>query len=139
MELIAGLSHRRSSTLRHLINDLGDLGSLLVVTAEAPQRRPGRKLKAGEVVQIVQLYRDGMAVGQIAHELGISKATVIRRIAESEEPKRVYRKVHGELLEEIRAQYLTGSSLRALAVKFSLTRGAIRDGLVTAGLEIRSR
>lgn len=139
MEIIAGLSSTRASSVRELLPTLGDLAALSPIADDLRIRHRGRRVKPGEVARLLELYRRGVSVGEIAAELDLGTATVLRKLAEHQEPSRPFRKVCGELLSEIRCRYEAGQSLRALADEFSVTRGAVRNGLVAAGVAIRSR
>lgn len=137
VETIAVLADRSLSTLLEETSRSEDFGVHLY-----PRARPRAvvHMLASELVdELVESYLTGASAGQLALQFKVSKATVLNHLERREVPKRVYRKVHGDLLDAAQELYESGGSLRSVAAEVGVTRGALRAALVLAGVVIRDR
>lgn len=119
----------------------------LGIRADAPGKREEvrndhrRKHTAVQEQEIVRLYRERVATGQIARQFGCSTATVkniVRRAGESVRPPGgQFRVWADEALAEIRRRYEAGESQTELAKVFETDQTKISRLLQKAGVESR--
>jgi hypothetical protein len=102
-------------------------------------RQPQRRLTGDQVDVLVAGYLHGDSAGQLAAKVGVGKVTVLRHLEQRNVLHRAYRKVHGDLLDRALGLYQAGRSLRSVATEIGVTRGAVGDALVLAGVAIRRR
>ena len=111
--------------------------------ADAPVRRPQtplpvrlRKLLASEVMQIVDAYRGGSTVGQVAQQFDIDRETV-RRILNQSGLVRRPRGLTADQADQAVALCAGGMSLAGIGVRFGVDAKNVRRRLLERGVEMR--
>lgn len=111
--------------------------------ADAPVRRPRtplpvrlRKLLASEVTQIVDAYRGGSTVGQVAVRFDIDRETV-RRILNQAGLVRRPRGLTAEQVDEAVTLYAGGMSLARIGVRFGVNAKNVQRRLLERGVVMR--
>ena len=98
-----------------------------------------RQLSSEQIEELIRRYLEGSSAGQLAQQFEVAKSTVINYLEREQVERRPYRKVHGDLLDQARNLYESGNSLRTVSAELGVTRGAVRDALLLAGVKIRNR
>ena len=87
------------------------------------------RLDQSQVSRLLNEYTAGATAPELATRFGINESTVYAHLARHEAPFRVYRKLHGPLLDRGRALYVEeGLSLRAVAAELGISRTALTSG-----------
>lgn len=94
-----------------------------------------------DVDKAVELYLSGLTVRQVADALGVKQNSSIRsRLTQRGielRPRVTTTRRHNHPVEKVAADYLAGASMRALAVKYSASKGTVKKILVAQGVTLR--
>lgn len=88
-------------------------------------------LSASEVDRLVDDYRSGAGVKDLAERYGVHRATVSAHLTRREVPRRRPGLGVEEAAEAVRL-YLSGASMRALSRSLRVSRHAVRAALIEA-------
>ncbi len=114
----------------------GDGETLSVPT----QRQKQVRLRTDQVDELVDLYLAGALQQELTARFGIHDTTLRAHLRRRGVLKqRPYRKLRGEMLEKAQTLYESGLSLRSVASEIGVSREAIRSGLLSSGVTLRSR
>jgi transposase-like protein len=126
-----------------LINPARDGRSSAGVSAFAqpnevdPRRyQMSRRLSSTEVTQLVELYRDGKSMRELAHKFGIHRVTV-SRLLKGEGVERRNRGLTADEIERAVKLYAEGKSLARIGEHFDVDRGTIWRQLRKRGIKMR--
>lgn len=106
-----------------------------------PSRIPVQvRLDEGEVEAVVEKYRAGRTLTQLATEFGVNQRTIATHLERCGVPRRVnLRKMTADDVVEAARRYRTGDSLAIVGAKFGVTASTLRRELLRAGVETRPR
>jgi len=110
-----------------------------VVQAWRAERQVQVRLSPKAVDDLIEAYLGGTPCARLAERFGVNESTVFSHLKRRGVERRPFRKLCGERLEHAKALYATGLSLRSVSSELGLSKEAVRSGLVSAGVEIRSR
>ena len=87
------------------------------------------RLDESQVAKLLAEHASGATAEELARRFGINRSTVYVHLGRHEAPHRLYRKLHGEMLERAKVFYVAeGRSLRAVATELGISRDALRSG-----------
>jgi len=126
--------------------DSGFAGDRTVIDEETRQlsnqpRRPvQRRLSNLEIDELVNVYRIGRALVDLAAQFGIDRRTVAAYLAARDVERRVNRrKMTDDDVGEAALRYRAGDSLAKVALAFNVDAATIRRELHRSGVAIRLR
>ena len=102
------------------------------------RRQVQRRLREPEIKAVLASYLAGATVYELADQHGIHRHTV-SEILERHGVVRRYQKLSVELVETASVLYQGGLSLTKIGVQLGLSAETVRQALMRAGLQIRSR
>lgn len=121
------------------------LRHLLQIEPEPPERskprtpkRVCKKLSPEDIRQLVEAYRSGQLVEQIANDLAIDQWTVQKHARRAALPRRSPR-LGPRQLEEARDLYESGRSLKWLGTHFNVSPETVRAAFIRNGIRLRKR
>jgi hypothetical protein len=138
VDLTQGLSHPRVelATIRALVLEL-DQRSRRDPEGSTPTRKQHR-LDAAEVDKLVQAYREGARIVDLATVFGVSRYTVGQHLDRRGVVRRP--KAAGLIaLDEAATLYADGWSLSRLAARYEVDAGTVRTALLGIGVQTRPR
>jgi Mor family transcriptional regulator len=104
------------------------------VTPPIPRR--AKQIRTEQSAQLVDDYRQGMKVGELAAKYGIHRVTVADHLAVHRIEKRVRGLDEAQVLDAA-AGYRAGASLAVLGKKYSVSPTTVRQTLVKHGVVMR--
>jgi len=120
-------------------DDLDDLKPSEVAPARQPRPR-ARRLTSSENVELLDDYRNGEKILELASRFGISKSTVLHHVAAAGLPRRTdSRRWSSDDLGVASAMYQDGASLAVIGDHFGLGSTTVWNRLRAAGVELRPR
>lgn len=106
--------------------------------APRTNRQVQRRLSEPEVDELVRRYLEGSTVYELAHQFSIRRQTV-SEILERRGVARRYQKISPEQLDLACTLYADGLSLTMVGKQLGRRAETVRQALMKAGVEIRSR
>lgn len=100
------------------------------------ERETPKRLSDDEAAQLVQAYRSGATVNQLAEHWGIHRTTVLEHLKRQDVPRR-QSKIEDERLPDLIAAYEAGVTLAGLGREYEVRPETVRNTLVRAGVQIR--
>jgi predicted DNA-binding protein YlxM (UPF0122 family) len=95
-------------------------------------------LSAGQVDELVALYRQGATLLELGERFGIHKRTAAAHLVRMSVPMR-QRGLTDEQVPQASRLYQDGLSLVEVGLRFGVSGGAVRRALMVAGVAIRRR
>jgi hypothetical protein len=129
----------------HLLNlEIPDLKAIQTtgpVRPVAPRQLQRQiRLPREQIVELVRQFEAGTPASALASRFGVNESTVLSHLKRAGVERSSYRKLHGELLDRAKELYLEqGWSQLAVAAELGISRGAVRSGLLAAGIRLRGR
>lgn len=120
--------------LRQLLDSLPEPTAPIVVRERQPQGT-ARQLKEHQVNALVEAYRSGSTLAQLAQRFGINSGTV-SNILKRENVVTRFRLLSESDIDEAERLYAEGWSLQKIGRHFNVTGGAIRNRLRRRGVQI---
>jgi AraC-like DNA-binding protein len=120
----------------------GDMPSEHIRDAPPPNQthRAQRQLRAHDVDALVEHYRAGETIIQLAGRFGINRTTVIAHLdRRGVERRAIAKQWDHETLTSAARSYADGSSLADIAAQFGLDPSTIANRFRRAGVSIRPR
>jgi lambda repressor-like predicted transcriptional regulator len=111
-----------------------DTGRLPARTTRSPHQIQ-HKLAPDEIERLLEAYRAGTKINDLASEFGIARTTVLNHIARAGLPKR--RNFIRDHLDEARELYATGWSLAKVGEHFGVDANTVRYAFRKAGIPRR--
>ncbi|MEO7573630.1 MAG: hypothetical protein ABIX10_14455 [Acidimicrobiales bacterium] len=88
-----------------------------------------RRLPAEQILELVRQYEAGAPVFELAEIFEIDQSTVHGHLNRQNVPRRPYRKLWGERLDEAIRLQATGMSIRGIARELGVNRGTVAAAL----------
>ena len=101
-------------------------------------RRTARRLESGEIEALVEGYRAGDSVYELARKFRIHRGTVSAILERQGVPRR-YRLIDGEGLTQAANLYAAGKSLSQVGEELGVDRSTVALALHKAGIQLRAR
>lgn len=101
-------------------------------------RKTARRLDAHEIDALVDGYRAGLTVYELACRFRIHRSTV-SLILERQGVSRRYRRLEGERFSQAEKLYLAGRSLSQIGDELGVNRSTVALALKKAGVQLRPR
>src|ERR1022692_2879184 len=101
-------------------------------------RQVQNRLRSHEIVDMVEQYRGGAKVGELATIFGIHRDTV-SAILDRQALSRQRRGIPAEAVRDVIAAYQSGSSLATIGAEMSVDPGTVALTLRRAGVALRPR
>lgn len=105
---------------------------------EKPLPDRARKLLPRELEQVKEQYQKGVAVQQLAEQLGVDRETIRRNLRDAGLPPRS-RGLTDEQIDEAVRLYEAGQSLARIGNRFGVDAHTVRRRLLDRGVAMRSR
>jgi lambda repressor-like predicted transcriptional regulator len=103
-----------------------------------PVRQQQKRLTPAELVQMIQLYRDGTQVRDLASQFGVHRHTISQRLTRMGVPLRRHG-LRDEDADEAAQLYAEGWSLVRLGEKYDCDHSSVRNTLLRHGYQLRPR
>jgi DNA-binding CsgD family transcriptional regulator len=101
-------------------------------------RRTARRLESGEIEALVEGYRAGNSVYELARQFRIHRGTVSAILERQGVPRR-YRLIDGQGLNHAANLYASGLSLSQVGEELGVDRSTVALALHKAGIQLRPR
>jgi hypothetical protein len=117
-------------------------------TTDAPKRKrikprvvvAQRRLTAGEVDDLIEVYKAGATVPQVVEQFGIHRTTVLAHLERRDVPRRPEtRKLTGEQVADAGKLYASGLSTVKVGAIYGVDAETIRKAFIRSGLKLRPR
>jgi predicted DNA-binding protein (UPF0251 family) len=101
--------------------------------------KPQRRLRAGEVEQLLARYDQGATTQELAGEFGVHRSTALDIVKRHGVPVRRRGLASIDVPEARRLYSTEGWSIARLASKFGVAQDTVRQALIGAGTKLRAR
>ena len=99
-----------------------------------------RRLSRADIEQLIQLYRDGASIDELARRYEVHRTTVIHHLDQAGiARRRLVRKMTDDSVALAAARYEKGASLAVVASEFGVHQRTLARELRRAGASIRPR
>ena len=95
-----------------------------------------RRLSSAEVTQLVELYRGGKSMRELAHQFGIHRVTVSRLLKRQRVGLRK-RGLDADQIDEAVKMYLSGNSVAQIGEHFGVDHGTVWRQVCRRGVKMR--
>ena len=95
-----------------------------------------RHLSSAEVTQLVELYRGGKSMRELAHKFGIHRVTVSRLLKRQGVELRM-RALDADQIDEAVKMYLSGNSVAQIGEHFGVDHGTVWRQVRRRGVKMR--
>jgi len=96
-----------------------------------------RRLGPGEVDELVDAYREGVPVEELAASFGVNRTTVLGHVRRHGVPKRDHRALRGDDVDTAKKLYAEGRSAAWVAGELEVAASTVRRVLKDAGVSLR--
>lgn len=139
MDLLGQLSNP-SDQVSEGISSLGDRRPPAITSSSGVHGRRPRRLTRAQVTALIDAYRLGATVKDLACEYGVHRATVMDHLRRNEIPRRSdTRRWTPDQLREATDLYHQGNSIRVLGERYHLDPSTVARRLRRAGVQLRPR
>jgi hypothetical protein len=130
IEQLADVIGRRRSLVRNLLAEAGirETRKTLIGTDKG---ETGRSLAVR--------YAQGQSLDSLARTTGMARKKIREMLVEAGTVLRTHRPLNHDEVEQVRAQYETGASIRQIAASLDSTYGTIRTALLDGHVTLRSQ
>lgn len=129
---------RLEAQLGALVSRASDSSTSDVGGPDRSPRRAQRRLEPAEVDRLVDQYRSGATVRELAAEFSVGRTTVSAHLERRGLPRR-YNRLGGDALAEAGCLYGDGWSLAMLGERYGVDPGTVRRALRKSGVQTRPR
>ena len=129
---------RLDAQLGALLSKASDSSTSDVGGPDRSPRQAQLRLEPAEVDRLVDQYRSGATVRELAAEFGVGRTTVSAHLERRGLPRR-YNRLGGDALVEAGRLYRDGWSLARLGERYNVDAGTVRRALLKSGVQTRPR